>query len=158
MAKKTTKSSKKTTETKKKPAAKKAAPKKAAAKKAAPKKAAPKKAATKKAAPKKPVQEAKPAEETLGYPKIADRRLEQLRFTMDDLKVDALVITHLPNIHYLTNFSGSMPSFSSISNAPKIRFGLNGPALSSRNRRPTSSRVDSSNASHPSSATSKMRP
>ncbi|MDQ1265922.1 MAG: Aminopeptidase family protein [Bacteroidota bacterium] len=41
------------------------------------------------------------------YPKIADRRLEQLRFTMEDLKVDAMVVTYLPNIRYLTNFSGS---------------------------------------------------
>ena len=41
------------------------------------------------------------------YPKIADTRLQQIHFTMEDLKVDALVITYLPNIRYLTNFSGS---------------------------------------------------
>ncbi len=41
------------------------------------------------------------------YPKITDKRLEQIRFTMEDLKVDAVVITYLPNIRYLTNFSGS---------------------------------------------------
>ncbi len=42
-----------------------------------------------------------------GYPKLVDRRLEQLRFTLEDLKVDALAITYLPNIRYITNFSGS---------------------------------------------------
>lgn len=41
------------------------------------------------------------------YPKMASRRLDQLRFTMDDLKVDGLVISHLPNVRYLTNYSGS---------------------------------------------------
>lgn len=41
------------------------------------------------------------------YPKIADTRLDQLHFTMEDLKVDALVVTFLPNIRYLTNFSGT---------------------------------------------------
>jgi len=41
------------------------------------------------------------------YPQIADTRLEQIRFTLEDLKVDAIVVTYLPNIRYLTNFSGS---------------------------------------------------
>lgn len=41
------------------------------------------------------------------YPAIADTRLKQIHFTMEDLKVDALVITYLPNIRYLTNFSGT---------------------------------------------------
>ena len=41
------------------------------------------------------------------FPKIAETRLEQIRFTMEDLKVDAVVVNHLPNIRYLTNFSGS---------------------------------------------------
>lgn len=41
------------------------------------------------------------------YPKIVDRRLKQLRLTMDEHKVEALVVTYLPNIRYLTNFSGS---------------------------------------------------
>jgi Xaa-Pro aminopeptidase len=42
------------------------------------------------------------------YPSIIDTRLEQLKFTMeDDLKVDAIAITYVPNIRYLTNFSGS---------------------------------------------------
>lgn len=41
------------------------------------------------------------------YPEMIDRRLEQIRFTITDLKLDGLLITHLPNIRYLTNFSGS---------------------------------------------------
>jgi Xaa-Pro aminopeptidase len=41
------------------------------------------------------------------YPSIIDTRLEQLKFTMEDLKVDAIAITYVPNIRYLTNFSGS---------------------------------------------------
>lgn len=42
------------------------------------------------------------------YPKNVDLRLQQLRFSlMEDLKVDAFCLTHLPNIRYLTNFSGS---------------------------------------------------
>ena len=43
----------------------------------------------------------------LSYPAIADIRLQQLRFTLEDLKTDALVVTYLPNIRYLTNFSGT---------------------------------------------------
>ncbi len=50
----------------------------------------------------------KQEEETSGaYPKIIDRRFHQLRFNMDDNKVEAIVVTYLPNIRYLTNFSGS---------------------------------------------------
>jgi Xaa-Pro aminopeptidase len=41
------------------------------------------------------------------YPNLVDIRLEQIRFTLEELKVDALAITYLPNIHYLTDFSGS---------------------------------------------------
>jgi Xaa-Pro aminopeptidase len=41
------------------------------------------------------------------YPKLIDTRLQQLHFTLEDQKAEALVITHLPNIRYLTNFSGS---------------------------------------------------
>ncbi|MCX6156148.1 MAG: M24 family metallopeptidase [Candidatus Kapabacteria bacterium] len=41
------------------------------------------------------------------YSKIIDKRLEQLRFTAGELKVDTLVISYLPNIRYLTGFSGS---------------------------------------------------
>jgi Xaa-Pro aminopeptidase len=41
------------------------------------------------------------------YPALVDTRLEQLRFSLEDHKVEALVITHVQNIRYLTNFSGS---------------------------------------------------
>lgn len=41
------------------------------------------------------------------YPKLVDNRLRQLRFSLEDAKVDALVLTYLPNIRYLTNFSGT---------------------------------------------------
>jgi Xaa-Pro aminopeptidase len=41
------------------------------------------------------------------YPKMVDTRLNQLYFMMDDLKVDGIAVTYLPNIRYLTNFSGS---------------------------------------------------
>jgi Xaa-Pro aminopeptidase len=41
------------------------------------------------------------------YPKLVDNRLRQLRFSLEDEKVDALVLTYLPNIRYLTNFSGT---------------------------------------------------
>ena len=41
------------------------------------------------------------------YPKIVDTRLDQLHYAIEDLKVDALVVTHLPSIRYMTNFSGS---------------------------------------------------
>jgi len=41
------------------------------------------------------------------YPAILDKRLHQIRFMMDDIKVDAMCVSHLPNVRYLTNFSGS---------------------------------------------------
>lgn len=41
------------------------------------------------------------------YPSIVDRRLMQIRYTMEEHKVDSIVITYMPNIRYLTNFSGS---------------------------------------------------
>jgi Xaa-Pro aminopeptidase len=41
------------------------------------------------------------------YPKIVDMRLDQIHFSLDELKAEALVVTYLPNIRYLTNFSGS---------------------------------------------------
>ena len=44
---------------------------------------------------------------TQRYPKMIDRRIQQLRFNMQDEKIEAAWITHLPNIRYLTNFSGS---------------------------------------------------
>lgn len=44
---------------------------------------------------------------TPSYPSKIDERLEQLRQMFEDFKVDAAVITYMPNIRYLTNFSGS---------------------------------------------------
>jgi Xaa-Pro aminopeptidase len=41
------------------------------------------------------------------YPKLIDKRLQQIRFAIEDLKLDGLVVSYLPNIRYLTNFSGS---------------------------------------------------
>ena len=41
------------------------------------------------------------------YPKIVDRRLDQLRFSLEEQKSEALAISFMPNIRYLTNFSGS---------------------------------------------------
>ena len=112
--------------TKKKTTAKKAAPKKSAtrkttAKKAAPKKAAAKKTTTKKAAPKKAAirkttakkaapKKAAVKNETVStgkYPEKINVRLEQIRFRFQELKTDGLVVDYLPNIRYLTNFSGS---------------------------------------------------
>ena len=98
---------------------KKAAPKKAAStktvKKAAPKKAAPKKtvkkAAPKKAASTKTVKKAAPKKaastKSGAYPDIINTRLEQIRIRFQELKTDGLVVTYLPNIRYLTNYSGS---------------------------------------------------
>lgn len=51
-------------------------------------------------------QEAKKQEES-NCPQFIDKRLRQVRFNMEDNKVDAVWATHLPNIRYLTNFSGS---------------------------------------------------
>lgn len=61
----------------------------------------------KKVEPKKSEVEVKVEEARPKYPEIADRRLHQLSYQMEDLKVDAIVVTYLPNIRYLTNFSGS---------------------------------------------------
>jgi len=41
------------------------------------------------------------------YPEIINKRLYQIRFNMNEQKVDAVYISHLPNIRYLTNYSGS---------------------------------------------------
>lgn len=41
------------------------------------------------------------------FPPIIARRFEQVRYNMNDNKVEAAWVTHLPNIRYLTNFSGS---------------------------------------------------
>lgn len=40
------------------------------------------------------------------YPEIIDMRLQQLHYAMEEQKVDAAYISYLPNIKYLTNFSG----------------------------------------------------
>lgn len=44
------------------------------------------------------------------YPELIDKRLEQIRFRIGELHVDGLWINYLPNIKYLTNFSGSEAS------------------------------------------------
>lgn len=41
------------------------------------------------------------------YPSIVDLRLNQLKYAMDEYKVQAAYISYLPNVRYLTNFSGS---------------------------------------------------
>ncbi len=41
------------------------------------------------------------------YPSIIDMRLQQLKFAMDEYKIEAAYISYLPNIKYLTNFSGT---------------------------------------------------
>lgn len=41
------------------------------------------------------------------YPKSLDRRLEQIRFMMQDNKIQCMVVSSLANIRYLTNYSGS---------------------------------------------------
>ncbi len=101
----------------KKTATKKAAPKKSAAKKTATKKAAPKKpavkkTATKKTAAKKDTGKKQIKEKTVtikqgAYPDLINTRLEQIRFRFQEMKTDGLVVNYLPNICYLTNFSGS---------------------------------------------------
>lgn len=49
-----------------------------------------------------------PNQQTLNkYPKIVDRRLEQLRFSLEEHKSEAIAVSFMPNIRYLTNFSGS---------------------------------------------------
>ncbi|MFP4368293.1 MAG: M24 family metallopeptidase [Candidatus Kapaibacterium sp.] len=45
-------------------------------------------------------------EKGINYPGIIDRRLAQLRFTIEEEKLDAIAVTYMPNIRYLTNFSG----------------------------------------------------
>ena len=41
------------------------------------------------------------------YPETINRRLHQIRYNMSDNKVDAAYISYLPNVRYLTNYSGS---------------------------------------------------
>ena len=65
---------------------------------------------TKPSKPVTPVQaKAKPEQSSAKrtYPELVDTRLHQIRFRFQELKVEGLVVTHLPNIRYLTNFSGS---------------------------------------------------
>jgi Xaa-Pro aminopeptidase len=51
---------------------------------------------------------AKPAVQVKrAYPELVDTRLQQIRFRFQELKVEGLVVTYMPNIRYLTNFSGS---------------------------------------------------
>ncbi|HRP01506.1 MAG TPA: Xaa-Pro peptidase family protein [Candidatus Kapabacteria bacterium] len=40
------------------------------------------------------------------YPKIIDRRLQQIRFQLEDQKVESICIVNISNIRYITNFSG----------------------------------------------------
>ncbi|MDR0927842.1 MAG: Xaa-Pro peptidase family protein [Ignavibacteria bacterium] len=41
------------------------------------------------------------------YPKTIDKRFHQLRFNMEDNKLNSVFIQYLPNVRYLTNYSGS---------------------------------------------------
>ena len=100
--------------TAKKTTAKKAATKKTAAKKTTAKKTvtkktpATKKTTVKKAATTKKTTAKKSEQVSQGaYPSIIDKRLSQIRFRFQEMKTDGLVVSYLPNIRYLTNFSGS---------------------------------------------------
>lgn len=85
----------------------KAEPKKAATKKATAKKADTAKASTKKAK--------SGADNSIDpslmtkspYPELNDKRLAQIRFMIEDQKLDAMIVTHMPTVRYLTKFSGS---------------------------------------------------
>ncbi|ROL56000.1 aminopeptidase P family protein [Bacteroidetes/Chlorobi group bacterium Naka2016] len=44
------------------------------------------------------------------YPEKIDQRLQQIRFRIEEEKAEGLFINFLPNIRYLTNFSGSAAS------------------------------------------------
>lgn len=100
-----------TTETTKKSTAK-AATKSADTKAAAPKKAATKKADATKVSTKK---EKAGADNSIDralmtfspYPELNDKRLDQIRFMINDQKLDAMIVTHMPTVRYLTKFSGS---------------------------------------------------
>ncbi len=41
------------------------------------------------------------------YPKLVDTRLSQILFTLEDNKCESVYVSYLPNIRYLTGFSGS---------------------------------------------------
>ncbi len=51
------------------------------------------------------------ATESRSYPEIINRRLDQLRFSLEEHRVEAIAVSYLPNIRYLTNFSGSNALF-----------------------------------------------
>lgn len=42
-----------------------------------------------------------------GYPKLVDRRLTQIYFSLEEQKIEALAVNYLPNIRYMINYSGS---------------------------------------------------
>ncbi|ROL59252.1 aminopeptidase P family protein [Bacteroidetes/Chlorobi group bacterium MS-B_bin-24] len=44
------------------------------------------------------------------FPEKITQRLTQIRFRIEELKTDGLFVNYLPNIRYLTNFSGSSAS------------------------------------------------
>ncbi|MCX7880239.1 MAG: Xaa-Pro peptidase family protein [Ignavibacteria bacterium] len=44
------------------------------------------------------------------YPEKIEQRLVQVRFRIQEMKADGLFVNYLPNIRYLTNFSGSSAS------------------------------------------------
>lgn len=46
-------------------------------------------------------------EKAEGYPALVDTRLTQIIFRFKEIKSEGLVVTYLPNVRYLTNFSGS---------------------------------------------------
>jgi len=46
-------------------------------------------------------------EHTSGYPKLVDRRLSQVYFSLEEQKAESLVVNYLPNVRYMSNFSGS---------------------------------------------------
>ena len=48
--------------------------------------------------------------DTITYPTTINRRFQQIIFNMADNKVDGIFVSYLPNIRYLTNFSGSFAS------------------------------------------------
>lgn len=41
------------------------------------------------------------------YPELNDKRLAQIRFMIVDQKLDAMMVTYMPTVRYLTKFSGS---------------------------------------------------
>lgn len=45
------------------------------------------------------------------YPELNDKRLAQIRFMIVDQKLDAMIVTHMPTVRYLTKFSGSAGAF-----------------------------------------------